>query len=319
MVKGVEYNETLDLISQCDKYGRCQFFDSSNKLICETDEWGNVEHFLDKENMSAFGLQKVAIMGSDDRRCVTQAEEKVFENIGLLDLADFSGSVNTAMVTGKNCDYVLTAAHVLYDRQLRRRLYKNYIYTKAYNDREKRMPISLVTDGWQEGARYGNTDYDYSLFKSPTRLVEQCNQFEFRASEKKCRESEKTTVVAFHSDTLACKSIDKTSCTTSDWAWDNGGKKLSPNAFSFSCDTKGSSSGAPVICLNELGNTYAVIGLNTGYFSGYSRNVVQPKRAGAVGPAEFWPADPNRDRRAYYNLGPTIWGELKELLELINK
>jgi hypothetical protein len=198
------------------------------------------------------------IMGADSRVELSQEEASItsIRQIGIIDTGD-GGFVN-GVVTGANCDVVISAGHaafywednLLLDRvKGARRGNSTILFYPEPQLSSEGTPLTLIASAYEDLEKVGDDKHDWSIFRLPAPAYDQCDLLEIKRSTTSCPGS--ILFPAYHFDRKRSKLIDNT-CSIKD--------SLGKEIIVHDCDTKDGSSGAPLICESE--GRYSLIGIN---------------------------------------------------------
>jgi hypothetical protein len=199
------------------------------------------------------------VMGEDDRKEVTVSETKQpgIRQTGFIRISD--EEFVTGVVTGENCDVVITAGHAaIHWRTVERKGWQKgelrgsgrlmfYVDPKDVNNG---IMMDLVKSGYEEPVNLGEDEYDWSIFRLGSPAMKTCSNL--KIAEKQLRCEGKVIMPAFHFDKRDKKLIDHV-CSIKD--------SVNNGVLVHDCDTKDGSSGAPVFCMTN--NLMTLIGINT--------------------------------------------------------
>jgi hypothetical protein len=198
------------------------------------------------------------VMGEDDRKEVTISESKQpgIRQTGIIRISD--GEFVTGVVTGENCDVVITAGHAAFHwRTVERKGWQKgelrgngrLLFYADPEDVNNGIVMNLVSSGYEEPENLGGDKHDWSVFRLGSPAMKACSNLEIADTQLRCEG--KIIMPAFHFDKRDKKLIDH-ACSIKDSV--NNGILL------HDCDTKDGSSGAPVFCATN--NLMTLMGIN---------------------------------------------------------
>lgn len=198
------------------------------------------------------------IMGDDSRAELSEKEAAIpaIRQIGIIDTGD--GGFVSGVITGANCDVVISAGHAAFywenDRLLERvkgaRRGNGALRFYPEPDRStKSMPLTLVVSAYEDPEKVGDDKHDWAIFRLPEPAYAECDVLNIEHSSTSC--SGKIMFPAYHFDRKRSKLIDNT-CSIRDTI----GSKI----IVHDCDSKDGSSGAPIICQKD--ERQSLLGLN---------------------------------------------------------
>ena len=240
------------------------------------------------------------IMGSDDRSELTAAESRTpaIRQVGRIDIPD--GGFVSGLVTGSNCDVVITAGHAAYyvedsingDRS-RGAARGNGIF-RFYPEpgTDEFIVMELVSSGFQNTGQAGLDIHDWSIFRLQRPAYRDCAKIEYKSGGSGCAGG--LLMPAIHFDRRNTRLVDRT-CEIKD--------VMEGRIVVHDCDSKDGSSGAPLLCNTDTG--IFVLGIN---ISGVSQREL-------VDPGEYGQDSKQFDYRNHKNFALNIEGEFLDALE----
>ena len=199
------------------------------------------------------------VMGRDDRQELNQAESKLPEvmQTGIIQIGD--GSFVTGILTGDNCDVVISAGHaaIYWQSNVMRGWHRGEIrgggqfqfYPDPGRDRQGPVAMVLVKSGLQILANIKEDSSDWAVFRLLQPVNSPCKNIRYIANGTSCNGH--VMMPAFHFDRRNTRLIDRT-CRIKD--------SIGNALIVHDCDTKDGSSGAPLLCENQTG--VELLGIN---------------------------------------------------------
>jgi hypothetical protein len=198
------------------------------------------------------------IMGEDSREPLTPEEKQqpILRQLGIIDTRD--GGFVTGIVTGLNCDVVISAGHAAFYWETNILLNRKkgalrgngkLLFLPKPELSARTLPMKLIKSGYEQTDHVGKDEHDWSIFRLAEPALDTCEMIEFLPSTTTC--SGEVLFPAYHFDHKRSKLIDRT-CEIKD--------SLGQSLLIHDCDTKDGSSGAPLICKNDT--EYNVLGMN---------------------------------------------------------
>lgn len=198
------------------------------------------------------------IMGPDDRSVVTEEDSKKpgIRQIGIIDTRD--GGFVTGIVTGANCDVVISAGHAAFQWETDELLGKvkgaprgegNLLFFPDPNKQDGGLKIALVKSGYEDIDNVGADMHDWSIFRLEGPVFKDCSVIKYIRNRVEC--NGQVYFPAYHFDKRSSKLIDKT-CSVRD--------SMGKTIIVHDCDSKDGSSGAPLLCV--IGKDMTLIGIN---------------------------------------------------------
>jgi hypothetical protein len=197
-------------------------------------------------------------MGEDDRKEVTVSESKQpgIRQTGVIRISD--EEFVTGIVTGENCDVVITAGHAaIHWKTVERKGWQKgelrgdgrLIFYADPGDVNNGIMMKLVKSGYEEPEHLAEDEYDWSIFRLVSPAMKGCSNLKVAATQLRCES--KLVMPAYHFDKRNKKLIDRT-CSIKD--------SINNGVLVHDCDTKDGSSGAPVFC--RTNHRMTLIGIN---------------------------------------------------------
>lgn len=262
----------------------------------------------------------VRTYGEDERRVVTAEDESrvpEYRQVGFFVTSGFTKG--TAFVTGKNCDILITAAHVSRSRKKgeysKVAKHKKYFIPDPKKPKERIYTNRLLKSGWSNPKNHPNHKFDFEIYKleSPAYLDRysrpNCVQLEFKKwnpnkpAKPNCRG--RLSLVGYNYEDFD-KSVHnrKTprekriveNCKAEDTQSSQAKFQISDEEFKHYCDVNNYTSGAPIFC--HEGNKVTVVGIHTG-------SVKDNPVGNKIGD---WKAEGNPEDD--FSVGLSFWGEI---------
>lgn len=272
--------------------------DQKNKTaVCRSFMIGLTVLILGNTCSAAYGF----VMGRDDRQELNQAESHQPEimQTGIIQIGD--GSFVTGVLTGTNCDVVITAGHAAIYWQSndakgwRRGELRGGGQFQFYSDPGKKpqepVAMMLVKSGLQNPANIDKDSSDWAVFRLVRPVPYACKNIRYVANAINC--NGRVMMPAFHFDRRSTRLIDRT-CKIKD--------SVGTALIVHDCDTKDGSSGAPLLCEDRTG--IELLGIN---ISGLTLKEY-------VEPGVYGKASRNFDFRNHKNFAVTVHGEFLQAL-----
>ena len=196
------------------------------------------------------------VMGPDDRALESENSPAAVRQSGMIRIQ--GEAFVSGLLTGANCDVVVSAGHAAYywEDVPHKSWRKGHLrgLGQFYFSTEPSEPVSwqqlqLVASGYDELEQVGQDEYDWSVFRIDTPLVQQCEIVEAWPSERACKSE--LIMPGFHFDKPRDRLLAG-NCKLRQ-SLDNG-------LLIHDCDTKDGSSGAPLLC--PTGDTLRLLGVN---------------------------------------------------------
>lgn len=241
------------------------------------------------------------VMGADDRSEFSEKESKIPEltQTGMIQISD--GGFVTGVLTGENCDVVLSAGHaaiywksdnVNNRRKGQLRGEGGFRFYPEPEIQENFINMVLVKSGYQNYGNLGRDKHDWSVFRLSKPAAKNCKNIKFIKNGVHC--NGRVLMPAIHFDRRDTRLIDR-SCSVKD--------SLGSDIIVHNCDTKVGSSGAPLYCSDK--NGISLLGIN---ISGLARKDL-------VDPGEFGQDSQNFNYKNHKNFAVTIHGDFLNTLE----
>jgi len=242
------------------------------------------------------------IMGKDNRQEITRTESQQPEimQTGIIQIAD--GSFVTGVLTGDNCDVVISAGHAAvywrsntakgWSRGELRGGGQYQFYPDPGDNSETGIAMELVRSGLQIPADIDKDSSDWAVFRLSKPAESDCRNIRYVANAVKC--NGRTMMPAFHFDRRDTRLIDR-SCKIKD--------SIGSKIIIHDCDTKDGSSGAPLLCQDQTGLRLLAINI-----SGITVKEF-------VEPGVYGKESKNFNFRNHKNFAVTVHGEFLQALE----
>lgn len=201
------------------------------------------------------------VMGQDDRQVLNEAESEQPEimQTGIIQIGD--GSFVTGVLTGDNCDVVISAGHAaIYWRSNTAKGWRRgelrgggqyRFYPDPGGKRKSGIAMALVRSGLQVPADIDKDSSDWAVFRLLKPALPGCRNIRYAVNGIKC--DGHTMMPAFHFDRRDTRLIDR-SCKIKD--------TIGSEIIIHDCDTKDGSSGAPLLCGNRKGIVMLAINIS---------------------------------------------------------
>lgn len=250
----------------------------------------------------AYTSANAYVMGRDNRQEINKAEAEQPEimQTGVIRIGD--GSFVTGVLTGANCDVVISAGHAaIYWRSSTGKGWRKgqirgggrfRFYPDPGGNRKPGIAMRLVRSGLQNPADIDKDDSDWSIFRLIKPVPGGCRNISYVANGIKCNGH--TMMPAFHFDRRNTRLIDR-ACKIKD--------SIGSDIVVHDCDTKDGSSGAPLLCESRTGMVLLAINISG----------LTPKEY--VEPGVYGKESLNFDFRHHKNFAVTIHGEFLRALE----
>ena len=198
------------------------------------------------------------VMGQDDRAPVSAEEEKQPEiaQIGVIETRD--GGYVTGILTGANCDVVISAGHAAYywrdnpglnQRAGALRGGGNFSFRLDPAHSTTRFDMQLVASGLTDAAQFDDDSNDWSIFRLLHPALARCKTIAFIRDTGQCHGQ--VSMPGYHFDRRDTLLVDR-SCAIKD--------TLNHALLIHDCDSKDGSSGAPLYCREAAG--LKLLGIN---------------------------------------------------------
>ena len=259
---------------------------------------------------------KTLVMGDDDRESLTEDEKKVpeFRQVGLV-----SGkmvSLATSLVTGKNCDVVITNGHVVVgvDGEIRSKesegFFKFHTDFKAGRANEFTKMYIVDTGYLPLGYKGEKNRDDWAILRLEEPVFENCQHIPFTAYEdigSECSKEGELVTVGTHKGDYEEKKINR-SCKMFKPDPNESTDDIEKYSIKHDCDTGMFSSGSPIYCKTPGGDLRLIGVNNAGVTSKLTDKEIDSlyERFGQPGPE----ADPE----SHYNLAVSFWGKFGSAL-----
>ena len=201
------------------------------------------------------------IMGKDNRQEINREESEQPEimQTGIIQTGD--GSFVTGILTGDNCDVVISAGHaaIYWRSNTARGWVKGELrgggqfqyYPDPGSDRKHGIAMVLVRSGLQVAADIDKDSSDWAVFRLSKPALPACRNITFVANGIKCNGH--IMMPAFHFDRRDTRLIDR-SCKIKD--------SIGNDIVVHNCDTKDGSSGGPLLCSTRSGIVLLAINIS---------------------------------------------------------
>ena len=241
------------------------------------------------------------VMGQDDRQVANDEEARLPEvaQTGIIEIQD--GGYVTGILTGDNCDVVISAGHAAYywrdnpgkdQHKGTLRGGGNFLFRLQPAQHGRGYAMTLVKSGLEHTANLADDRQDWSLFRLSEPALPDCKQVAFIRGGGHC--NGQILMPAYHFDRRDTLLVDR-SCTIKD--------VLNHEILVHDCDSKDGSSGAPLFCRDQAAVT--LLGIN---ISGITRKEL-------VDPGEYGKESRQFNYRNHKNFAVTIHGEFLQVLE----
>ena len=239
------------------------------------------------------------VMGYDDRQVVNAVEAALPEvaQTGIIEIRD--GGYVTGILTGANCDVVISAGHAAYywrdnaaKGQHKGNLRGDGKFLFKLASQELGLAMRLVQSGYDNPAHLDDDQEDWSIFRLLAPALPACKPIVYVSGGGTC--NGQILMPAFHFDRRDTLLVDR-SCAIKD--------VINHAILVHDCDSKDGSSGAPLLCRDQAG--IKLLGIN---ISGVSRKEL-------VDPGEYGKASERFDYKHHKNYAVTIHGDFARALE----
>ena len=241
------------------------------------------------------------VMGEDNRKEVTVSESKQpgIRQTGVIRISD--EEFVTGIVTGENCDVVISAGHAaIHWQTVERKGWQKgelrgdgrLVFHADPRDVNNGIMMKLVKSGYGEPGNLGEDEYDWSIFRLALPAMKECSNLKIAETQLRCES--KIVMPAFHFDKRDKKLIDHT-CSIKD--------SVNHSVLIHDCDTKDGSSGAPVFC--RTNHNMTLIGIN---ISGLTQKTYED-------PGVYGQDGPEYHSRKHKNFAVSIHGEFYRALQ----
>jgi len=241
------------------------------------------------------------VMGRDDRHAVSEEEARLPEiaQTGVIEIQD--GGYVTGILTGDNCDVVLSAGHAAFywrDNPAKGqskgtlRVGGKFLFGLDPAQRGQGYAITLVKSGLENPANLADDRHDWSIFRLSQPALPGCKQIVFSRNGGNC--NGQILMPAYHFDRRDTLLIDR-SCAIKD--------AINHELLVHDCDSKDGSSGAPLYCRDQA--AIKLLGIN---ISGVSRKEL-------VDPGVYGKESRQFNYKNHKNFAVTIHGEFLQALE----
>lgn len=241
------------------------------------------------------------IMGEDNRLQLSSADSEHEEIRQTGKIAIQGEEFVSGVVTGDNCDVVISAGHAaIYWQTLGYKGWKKgelrgrgmFQFNTLVSGNTKWQEMSLVSSGYENRQNLGEDAHDWSIFRLPEPALAMCKNIVLTPPSSVCPKG--LLMPGFHFDKPAVKLLDK-SCVLK--------KQLDNGVIVHDCDSKDGSSGAPLFCMGR--NGMSLKGVN---ISGIT--LKDNYDAGVYGKAGL-----EYDSKRHKNFAVSISAEFKKALE----
>ena len=186
------------------------------------------------------------VMGVDNRREAGphEADSAAVRQTGMLRIQ--GEEFVSAVLTGANCDLVLSAGHAaVYWEDIERKAWRKgavrgqgqFRFKLAVDSAADWQRVQVLATGYAEPGQVGQDEHDWAIFRAEAPLMQDCEVLELLPETGSCRAG--LLMVGFHFDRPTTRLLDP-SC----------GVKQRPGkgVVVHDCDSKDGSSGAPLFC-----------------------------------------------------------------------
>lgn len=198
------------------------------------------------------------VMGQDDREPVSaeEANQPEIAQIGIIETGD--GGYVTGILTGANCDVVISAGHAAYywrDNPARNqhagalRGGGNFHFRLDPAHSNTSVDMTLVASGFVDVTHLDDDSNDWSIFRLLHPAMTHCQIIAYIGDTGQCRGQ--VLMPAYHFDRRDTLLVDR-SCAIKD--------TLDHALLIHDCDSKDGSSGAPLYCRDAAG--MKLLGIN---------------------------------------------------------
>jgi hypothetical protein len=200
------------------------------------------------------------VMGPDDRVEISneQASLTAVRQTGMISIQ--GEEFVSGLVTGENCDVVITAGHAA--------IYWQSVSRKGWRKGEVRgqgkfrfsldpksgpdwQAMTLVNSGYEQADDVGKDEHDWSIFRLSTPALPQCENVSVMRDKRECQGG--LLMPGFHFDRPNTKLIDQ-SCSVKSVSGDG--------IIVHDCDSKDGSSGAPLFCHHDGSSALLAINIS---------------------------------------------------------
>jgi hypothetical protein len=200
------------------------------------------------------------VMGADDRQDAGQNDDQLaaVRQTGMISIR--GEQFVSGLVTGANCDVVVSAGHAaIHWQTVNRKGWRKGQIRGQGDFRFNLQPDSdlewqkmrLVRSGYQLEKNIGKDEHDWSVFRLEKPALSQCENIAVRANKSDCNGD--ILMPAFHFDKPDTKLIDA-SCSIKTASIDG--------VIVHDCDSKDGSSGAPLFCRHNGRSTLLAINIS---------------------------------------------------------
>lgn len=207
----------------------------------------------------------------------------------------------TGLVTGANCDVVLSAGHTaFYWQSVERKGWVRgalrgggqFSFSLQPGDEDSFIELVLIESGYSDKANLGHEQHDWSIFRLQTPALERCENIRLTPSHDDCAGG--LIMPAFHFDKPETLLVDKT-CKVKG--------TLEHGIIVHDCDTKDGSSGAPLFCRRYKALT--LLGIN---ISGLTQKEYEDPGVYGLKGSDFHP-------KWHKNYAVTVGGDFYQALQ----
>ena len=200
------------------------------------------------------------VMGEDDRLEAnpSQAQMAAVRQTGIISIQ--GEELVSGLVTGANCDVVISAGHAaIHWQTIARKGWRRGELRGQGNFRFNPNPraelawqaMTFVSSGYERDDNIGKDEHDWSIFRLPEPALAACKNINVVRNKSDC--SGDILMSGFHFDKPGTKMIDQ-SCSIKNTSGDG--------IIVHDCDSKDGSSGAPLFCRYQGRSTLLAINIS---------------------------------------------------------
>lgn len=239
-------------------------------------------------------LHRVVLIGEDDRAPLEGEELGFYRQVGMVKTASSSAS---GFVTGKNCDLLLTNAHVLIRKRSRKPRSKVIKFYPDPRDPKRSARVTLIKTGYDRKVRRRGDQDDWAIGRLDRSMFKSCEQIgvtPYPGLYSPLCDGE-IQHVSFHADDWSRRKISRACKVFNSPLYEAFSElgKMS-GVIKHNCDTKSGSSGSPLFCAGKDGRV-RLIGLN-------------------VSEVDYRSGERSYNPTKHYNLAVAVWGEFRTTL-----